>query len=383
MTDHPSRWDASEDVEARVETLLQRFSLQQKIDLVSGKVVVASDPWSPPPPESPVPPFSLTDGPAGVRIPSKALGTPNTTALPAPIAIAATWDEVLAGRYGDVIGAETRANGHNVLLGPAVDIARAPLAGRTFESFGEDPLLQARLVVPVIRAVQAHAVQACLKHYVVNNQEHLRNSIDVRVDERALQEIYLPPVEAAVRAGGVAALMGAYNSINGTFACEHPHTLTEVLRGQLGFRGYVMSDFMATQSTAEAALAGLDWELTMFGRWGPKLLAAVEDGRVPLEVLDEMVRRILRPTVGLGLLDQPLGATPAPLHEHRALAREAAEQAIVLLKNEGALLPLTPRDLRRIAVIGPDADNISAAGGGSGLVPPSSAVSVVDGLRAR
>ena len=383
MSEQQTRWDASPAVDAQVEALLGRFSLEQKVELVSGTLVLSSDPWGSPPPEAPIPPFSLSDGGAGVRIPSRSLDQPNTTAFPAPIALAATWNEELARRCGDAIGAEARANGHNIVLGPAVDIARTPLAGRTFESYGEDPLLQARMAVPVVQGIQAHAVQACIKHYVVNNQEYLRNTIDVRVNERALQEIYLPPFAAAVREGGVASVMGAYNKINGTFACEQPHTLTGVLRDQFGFRGYVMSDFMATHSTLASALAGLDWELTMMGHWGPKLLQAVRDESVPLAALDEMVRRILRPTVGLGLLDHPLEPSVAPLREHGALAREIAEQAVVLLRHAGNVLPLNAAGLRTIAVIGPDADNIAAAGGGSALVPPSGAVSVVEGLRAR
>ena len=319
MGDHGTPWNEDETVNARVEAMLPKWTLQDKVNLVSGRLVVAHDRPDAAPPRSPIPPFSLTDGPAGVRVTERHIHGGRATALPAPIALAATWSPELARRYGDVLGAETRAHGHTVLLGPAVDIARAPLAGRTFESFGEDPLLQARMVIPEVEAIQAHAVQACLKHYIVNNQEYLRNSIDVRVDERALQEIYLPPFTAAIRQARVASVMGAYNRINGTFACENPHTLTTILRDQLLFRGWVMSDFMATQSTVASALAGLDWELTMFGHWREQLLAAVEAGTVPLATLDEMVRRILRPTAGLGLLEQPATPHPAPVAEHDTL----------------------------------------------------------------
>jgi beta-glucosidase len=379
MTERVPPWNASPDVDARVEALLQHFSLEEKIDLVSGNVVVADD-RHPSPPSSPIPAFSLSDGPAGVR---RAGQTANATALPAPIALAATWDPDLARQYGEIIGAEARANGRNVLLGPAVDIARAPLAGRTFESFGEDPLLQARLVSPEIQAIQAHPVQACIKHYLVNNQEYQRGTIDARVDERALQQIYLQPFRAAVQEGQVASAMAAYNRINGTYACENSHTLTTLLREQLGFRGWVMSDFMANHSTAESANAGLDWELARGGVWGPHLLAAVRAGHVRVETIDTMVRRILRPTIGLGLLDHPLELRQIPVQRHGEQARAIAEAGIVLLKNAGGLLPLATGDLRSIAVIGPDADNISAAGGGSALVPPAYGVSPLEGIRRR
>ncbi len=377
MAEGTGTWNESAAVDARVEELLQQLTLDEKIDLVSGKLVVAEDGRGNCAP-SPISPFSLSDGPAGIRIARTAV-----TALPAPIALAATWDPDLARQYGDVIGAEAIANGHNILLGPAVDIARAPLAGRNFESLGEDPLLQSRLVVAELQAIQARPVQACLKHYIVNNQEYQRREIDVRVDERALREIYLPPFAAAVQQAHAAAVMGSYNKINGTYACENAHTLTAILREQLGFRGWVMSDFMANQSTAESANAGLDWELTMAALWGQRLSEAVQAGLVQAETIDEMVRRILRPTVGLGLLDQPRTTSAAPARQHGEWARAIAEQSIVLLKNAGDLLPLASDDLRSIAVIGPDADNVSAAGGGSALVPPAYGVSVLEGIRRR
>jgi beta-glucosidase len=383
MTDRVPPWNDSPGVDAEVEALLQQFSLAEKIDLVSGKLVVADDihPSSPP---SRIPAFSLSDGPAGVRLARRRTDEGHATALPAPIALAASWNPQLAQEYGDILGAEITASGHNILLGPAVDIARAPLAGRTFESLGEDPLLQARMVSHEIQAIQAHPVQACIKHYIVNNQEYQRGTIDVRVDERAIQEIYLPPFSAAVQKGQVASVMGSYNRINGTYACENYHTLTTILREQLGFRGWVMSDFMANHSTAESATAGLEWELADQGLWGQQLLAAVQAGNVRVQAVDEMVRRILRPTIGLGLLDYPIEIREIPVQRHGEQARAIAEAGVVLLKNMGGLLPLASRDLRSVAVIGPDADNISAAGGGSGFVPsPSYAVSPLEGIRRR
>lgn len=379
MVEHDNRWNESVAVDTQVENLLQRLALEDKINLVSGKLAVDDFGNVPALPDG-FPILALADGPAGLRLANPQLPSHKATALPAPIALAATWDPSLARRYGDVLGAEAAAAGHNILLGPAVDIARAPLGGRTFESFGEDPLLQARLVAPEIEAIQSQAVAACIKHYVVNNQEYQRSTIDVQVDERTLQEIYLPPFAAAIRDGHVAAVMGSYNRINGTYACENRHTLAEILREQLGFRGFVMSDFLANQSTVESAHAGLDWELGA-KMWGPRLVEAVQAGEVPIETIDEMVRRILRPIIGLGLLERPTELRALPVRRHGAEARLIAEQSMVLLKNAHGLLPFSHDAIRSIAVIGPDADNISAAGGGSACVQPSYAVSVLEAIR--
>ena len=375
------RWNESPAVETQVEALLQKMTLDDKVNLVSGKLVVDDFGNFPPLPDG-LPELLLADGPAGVRIANPAINERKATALPAPIALAATWEPELAWEYGDLLGAEAAATSHNVLLGPAVDIARAPFGGRTFESFGEDPLLQVRLVAPEVEAIQSHPVAACIKHYLANNQEYQRNSIDVQADERTLQEIYLPPFAAAVREGRIAAVMGSYNRINGTYACENYHTLTEMLRDQLGFRGFVMSDFMAAPSTAESIQAGLDWELGT-KMWGPKLPEAVRAGKVPLEALDEMARRILRPILGLGLADHPREVRPLPVQEHSARARAIAEQGVVLLKNTDGILPFSTDTIHSIAIIGPEADNISAAGGGSACVQPTCAVSVLDGIRQR
>lgn len=382
MNNSENVWDCSSEVDARVERLLAQLTLEQKIDLVtsSHNSGEGTKPLTNPSPE--IPPSRWADGPAGVRRSTLFEITGTATALPAPIALAATWSPALAHRYGDLMGQETAATGHHVLLGPAVDIARAPRAGRTFESFGEDPLLQARLVVPEILGLQANHVQACLKHYVVNNQETARSFIDVQVEERALQEIYLPPYAAAVRQGHLASVMGSYNKINGTYACENYYLLTTVLREQFGFRGWVVTDFMAKHETVRSANAGLDRELDP-DVWGKSLLDAVQSGGVSVATIDEMVRRQLRPVVGLGQLEHPPAVAPFDVHAHGAVAREIAEQAIVLLKNENALLPLDAKALASIAVIGPDADNISAAGGGSAHVVPTYSVSVLDGIRQR
>lgn len=381
MSTQSTQWNESPIVDAQVEELLQRLSIENKVDLVSGNLAIDDAGNLPDIPKG-IPVLALADGPAGLRLANPTLQDRRATAMPAPIALAATWDPELASRYGHVLGSEAVASGHNILLGPAVDIARVPRGGRTFESFGEDPLLQARLVVPEIEAIQAHAVAACIKHYILNNQEYQRNSIDVRVDERTLQEIYLPPFAAAVTTGHVAAVMGSYNRINGVYACENHHTLTEVLREQLGFRGFVISDFLANHSTVVSAEAGLDWELGA-KMWGPRLLEAVRAEPNLHVTIDEMARHILRPIIELGLVDPPLAMKSFPVQLHSEESLAIAGRGIVLLKNTDGFLPLDEREIHSIAVIGPDADNISAAGGGSACVQPIRSTSVLEGVRRR
>jgi beta-glucosidase len=364
------RWFESPAVDARVEQLLAGLTLAQKIQLVTTAPDSKFD-------ELPV--LEQADGPSGVRRATLTEILGPSTAMPATIALAATWDENCARDYGDAVGAECAALGVHVLLGPGMDIARAPWSGRIFESVGEDALLASRLIAAYVPALQAHRVQACLKHYVVNNQEFRRNDCDVIVDDRTLHEVYLPPFEAGVHAGA-ASVMGSYNRINGVFACENPHVLTTILRDRFGFRGWTVTDFMAVHGAVSGANAGLDRELAPH-HWHKELIPALEAGQVTLDRLDEMVRRILRPTVGLGQVDAPLPVGPLSVEKQSAAAQRIAEAAMVLLKNDGDLLPLSA--VRSLAVIGSDADNVSAAGGGSGRCEPTHATPVLQALHAR
>lgn len=291
-------WRHQPGLSERVADLLARMSLSDKIELVSGDLNYNFGFYSAAVPGPGLPELTMADGPCGVRINNGAVHGGRATALPAPIALAASWNTELAQHYGDVLGQEARASGHNVILAPAVDIARVPVGGRTFESFGEDPLLNARMALAEIPAIQAHAVAACLKHYAVNNQEHERASVNAAVDEATLREIYLRPFEAVVRHSAVASLMGAFNRVNGVFACENHWLLDQVLRREWGFAGWVMSDYAATHSTVPSALAGLDQEQPSGQHYGERLQQAVEQGQVPLATLDEMCRRILRTVVG-------------------------------------------------------------------------------------
>ena len=233
-----------------------------------------------------------------------------------------------------------------------------------------------------IQGVQGNPVIATAKHYNVNAQEENRLEVDVQLDERTLQEIYTLPFEIAVKDGHIGAVMGAYNKMNGTHCCEHPHLLTEILRQQLGFNGWVVSDFQATHSTVEAANAGLDVELDLPpGKFfGIRLQQAIGEGKVSLATLDDKVRRILRTMFAIGLFDRPVQIVPLPEASHGQLAREIARKGIVLLQNTGGLLPLSMHELKSLAVIGADADHY-ITGGGSSFVKPTYLVSILEGMR--
>ncbi len=373
-------WRTSPEVETEVETLLGRMSLDDKIDLVTGDINHHFGFHNAALPHLGIPAMTMADGPAGIRIGNPEVHGQSATALPAPITLAATWDLDLARRYGEVLGHETRASGHNVFLGPAVDIARVPVGGRTFESSGEDPVLNARMASAQIEAIQSKGVASCLKHFACNNQEYQRYSIDVQIEEKALRELYLRPFEAVVRGTQVTSLMGAFNKVNGTYSCEHDWLLTTVLRQEWGFRGWVMSDYGAVHSTVPAALSGLDQEEPTGTFYGRRLKEVVEQGDVPPAHLDEMCRRILRPLLGLGILEWSPSVSDMNLEDHATTAHEIAEEALVLLKNDGGFLPRAPKTLRKVLVIGADADNFSTAGAGSGKVRPAGGCSMLQGF---
>ena len=367
----------------RAELLLKRMTLREKIDMLHGEFPAPYAFYNAPIERLGIPALTMADGPAGVRIVNPEVNEGKATALPAPIALAATWDRKAARRFGDLLGSEAFNTGHNVLLGPAVDIARVPLAGRVFEAFGEDPYLQGQTAIAVTRGIQSHPVVSTVKHYNVYNQEFNRFSVSAEVAERALQEIFTPPFEAAVRKARAGAVMCSYNRVNGVYACENRHLLTEILKRQLRFRGWVMSDFAATPSTVGAARAGLDQEMPFEVFFGERLLAAVRSGKVSMATIDDKVLRILRQMFRLGLFDHPVQITSLPEARHGRQARRIAQRGIVLLKNSGRTLPLSTRDLRSVAVIGADADNASAAGGGSSHVQPTYTVSALQGIQQR
>jgi beta-glucosidase len=322
-----------------------------------------------------IPPLRMTDGPVGVRV-------GQSTAFPASTLLAATFDPTLVERVGAAIARETKGHGKNVLLGPAVNIARTALNGRNFEYFGEDPELASRMAVAYVRGVQSQGVVATIKHFAANNQETDRNTISAEVDPRALHEIYLPAFEAAVKQASVWAVMCAYNRVNGVYACEHQGLLDGTLRHDWGFRGLVMSDWSATHSVAPAIRAGLDLEMPKGEQLSPAAIhAALAKKEIEPAHLDEMVRRQLRAIAALHLDEE---ATERPeatdTLEHRALNREAARSGFVLLKNDRGTLPLERGKLRRVAVVGPRGGLVDG-GGGSAHVTPTRKVTLVDALR--
>ncbi|MEV4289911.1 glycoside hydrolase family 3 C-terminal domain-containing protein [Nonomuraea bangladeshensis] len=364
---------------SRVDALLRGLTLQEKIALLHG----AADPaakgaagYVPGVPRLGIPELRLADGPAGVRGAVQAGG--RATALPAPVALAATFDPGLARRYGAVLGRECRALGMDVILAPMVNIVRVPQAGRNFETLGEDPVLAAALAAAEVRGIQGEGAIATVKHYAANNFENERQNVDVRVDERTLREVYLPAFEAAV-AAGAGAVMAAYPRVNGRYCAENRHLLTEILRDEWRFAGWVMSDWGGTRSGVPSVEAGLDMEMPS-GAHFSGLAAAVASGRLAGSVVDRSVRRILLQLDRFDLLTAPrnevTGAPSAgdparPVFDAAAgavVAREVALAGAVLLRNERGLLPLRRADLADLAVIGPTAAVPLAGGGGSARV---------------
>jgi beta-glucosidase len=394
-------------VEARVADLLKRMTLEEKVAMLAGSGWMESQPNE----RLGIPAIKMADGPMGVRAWAGSSAVTNaanavrvtSTAFPAGLAMAATWDPDLLAQQGKVIGQEVKALGRDMILGPTVNIARQPLWGRNFEGYGEDPYLASRLVIGYIKGVQGEGVIATVKHFAANNQEFERHRIDEKIDERTLQEIYLPAFQAAVQEAGVWSVMSAYNKVNGLYCAESPALLHDVLKKQWGFKGFVISDWGSTYSTAATVNAGMDLEMpggdpmkTWFAKpqtqadgngagWltPEKVLPAIAAGQISTAALDDNVSRILRVTFAAGLFDKPHpggGAVDTP--EQRTVARTAAAESVVLLKNASDLLPIA-KSIHSLAVIGPNAAVARTGGGGSSLVRPSYSVAPLEGIRER
>jgi len=376
--------DATLSPDQRVALVMAELTLEEKVDLATGEFCGLYGFFNAPIPRLRIPALTMADGPAGVRIANLEVNGGLSTALPAPIALAATWDPELARAYGDVLGKEAFLSGHNVLLGPTLDTVRTPHGGRGFETFGEDPLLQSEMAVSYIEGIQAHPVLANAKHLSVYNQETDRlNGLDVIIDERPLREIYLPAFEAAVQRADVATAMCSFNKVNGVYECEDRTHIQDILKDEFGFRGFVMSDYGATKSTLLSAFGGLDQEQPSEVFYGPKLLEAVQSGIVPLEVVNDKARRVLRPMFEFGLFDMPVQIGALPIEEDGLVARRVAEESIVLLKNLENTLPLAAGSVSSMVVIGADATNTTAQGGGSAQVDSVYGVSPLDGVRSK
>jgi len=324
-----------------------------------------------------VPPLRAADGPRGVGVGSE------TTCFPVAMARAAAWDRDLEQRIGDAIGQEMRAQNANLWLGPCLNVVRHPLWGRSQESYGEDPYLLGEMAAASIEGVQGHNVMACAKHYALYSIEETRHTVDVRTDERTLREVYLPQFQRVVDAG-VASVMSSYNKVNGDYAAESRHLLRDILRGEWGFRGIVVSDwFDGVFDGPKAANAGLDLEMPQVAVFGHRLLDAVEHGQVKVERIDEAVLRILRLRIDYATRPDAMTYGPALRRAaaHVSLAREAAEKGMVLLKNDG-LLPLRRGAIGSLAIVGPLADADVLGDHGSSIVRPLSHVTLLAGLKA-
>jgi beta-glucosidase len=369
----PAVAQISSNIDQRVETMLGKLSLEQKIDLIGGVDHMFIREM----PNIGLPRLKMSDGPMGVRTWGP------TTGYAAGIGLAASWDTDLAKRVGVSLGHDARSRGVSFLLGPGVNIYRIPMNGRNFEYFGEDPWLAGRIAVAYIQGVQSQGVIATVKHYVANNSELDRHNTNSVVDERTLREIYLPVFEAAVKEGHVGAVMDSYNLINGQHATENGFLNNQVLKKEWGFRGILMSDWNATYDGVKAANGGLDLEMPS-GRFMNRetLIPAVESGKVSVATIDDKVRRILRTALEFGLADRDQTDYTIPRYsqESRQVALESAQESMVLLKNEGNLLPLDKGRIHTIAVIGPHAWPAEVTGGGSANVTAFAPVSFLTGL---
>lgn len=301
-----------------------------------------------------------------------------STVMPSFIALASSWDPVLAREFGALVGREDADQGYNVSLGGGVDIAREERNGRTFEYLGEDPILAGNLVAQWIQGAQSQGIIADIKHYAVNDQETGRYFVNAIIDKRAMRESDLLAFEIGVRQGKPGMVMCSYNLINGDYGCENDYTLNQVLKKEWGFQGWVVSDWFATHTTKKAVLAGLDMEQPMSQFLGAPLKAAIEKGDVPQQRLDDMVRRILRTEFALGIIDNPQPTQVPDVFHGFKVAQHVAEESMVLLKNQNAQLPLNPSAIKSIAVIGGHADAGVISGGGSAQVDPPGGNAVPD-----
>nr|MDQ2996332.1 glycoside hydrolase family 3 C-terminal domain-containing protein [Chloroflexota bacterium] len=374
--------ETNADPEARIDALLGNLTIAEKVSLLAGASMWLSTPVE----RLQIPAIKVSDGPNGARGGGSFAGGEVTSAcFPVGIALAASWNTALVEQIGQSLGQETKSKGAHLLLAPTVNIHRSPLNGRNFECYSEDPYLSARMAVAYITGLQSQNVGATVKHFIGNDSEFERNTINSEIDERTLREIYLPPFEAAVREAGSWAVMSSYNRINGIFAGENRDMLTAILKHEWGFDGIVMSDWFGTKSTIDAAENGLDLEMPGPPQWrGQKLLAAVEAGQISAAAINEAARRMLRVITRAGAFEHPeIPAEQAlDLPEHRALLRKVAAEGVVLLKNAGDILPLNADALTSIAIIGPNAKTAQIMGGGSAQVNAHYAVTPYAGVLA-
>ncbi len=395
----PVYLDDTKPVEERIEDALSRMTLEEKIGMIHAQSKFSS----PGVPRLGIPEFWMTDGPHGIRPEVlwdewEQAGWTNDSciAFPALTGLAATWNEEMSLLYGHSIGEEARYRKKDVLLGPSVNIYRTPLNGRNFEYMGEDPYLASKMVVPYIQGVQKNGVAVCVKHYALNNQEFNRHTTNVILDDRALYEIYLPAFKAAVQEGDAWTIMGAYNLYKNQHACHNEYLINDILRGEWGFKGVVVSDWGGTHDTYQAIMNGLDIE---FGSWTDGLasgrsnaydnyylaypyLEMIQSGQVGTQELDDKIRRIMRLAYHTTMnKNKPFGSLNST--EHSEAARKIAEEGIVLLKNKNNVLPIDLSQAQTIAMVGENALKMMTVGGGSSSLKVKYEVSPFDGLKHR
>ena len=360
-------------IEARAKAMLAKLTLTEKIKLIGGVDGMFTNAI----PSIDLPRFKMSDASVGVRTWGP------TTAYAGGAALAATWDRTFAKQLGERLGYDARARGVNFLLGPGVNIAKAPVNGRNFEYLSEDPYLNGALVVPYIEGVQSQGVSATVKHYALNNEEYNRHNVDVEVDERTMREIYLPAFEAAVKQGHVTAVMDSYNLINGTHATQNDFLNLKVLKGEWDFNGVLMSDWDATYDGVAAANNGLDLEMPSPRFMNQETLAAaVKSGAVKETTIDDKVLRLLSVALRYGWLDRPQFDPADSTYSvaDRPVALKGALESITLLKNENHILPLDASKVKTVAIVGPDAWPAVTGGGGSSQADAFEPVSIVTGI---
>lgn len=396
---NPIYLDDSKPVEERIKDALSRMTLEEKVRMLHAQSKFSSAGV----PRLGIPEFWTTDGPHGVRAEVKwdewdQAGWTNDSivAYPALTALSATWNKQMSWNYGKALGEEARYRKKDVLLGPGVNIYRTPLNGRNFEYMGEDPYLTSIMVVPYIKGVQSNGVATSVKHYALNNQEMFRHTSNVIVDDRTLYEIYLPPFKAAVTEGDAWTIMGAYDMYKGEYASQNQYLLNDILKGEWGYKGVVVSDWGAVNNTEQAIKNGLDME---FGSWTNGLSAGtsnaydnyylakpyldlIKSGKVGTKELDDKVTRILRLAYKTTMnKNKPFGSVAS--EEHRAVAKQVGEEGIVLLKNDKNVLPIDVKKAKTIAVIGENAIKMMTVGGGSSSLKVKYETLPLDGIKSR
>ena len=361
------------EIDLKVEELLSQMTVEEKLGYIGGidwMYTKSIDRLG-------IHRMRMSDGPQGIGTKGK------STAYPATVTLAATWNENLAYQYGKALGRDCRARNINVILGPAVNIYRAPMCGRNFEYMGEDPYLTSRICVGYIKGVQDQGVMATVKHFVANNSDYDRNNISNDIDERTLNEIYFPAYKAAIQEAEVGAIMTSYNLMNGIYTTENPWLLKEVLRNQWGFKGLVMSDWGSTHYCVPAARSGLDLEMAGGEKMNPKDMAYyLKTGDVTMDMVDEKVRHILRILIAFGFKDGTEADKSIALDDPQSVetALNVAREGLVLLKNENNILPINPQKYKHIIVTGKNAHGY-VHGGGSGAVVPFHYTNLFDGIQ--